>query len=75
LQAIDQAASLRPDERDQALELVSDVKRELQRDQPNRLRIRGAFQGLATVIQTLAAAPQAYQLLKGAAALLGLQLP
>ena len=74
-QAIDQAASLRPGERDQALELVSDVKRELQRDQPNRLRIRGALQGLATVIQTLAAAPQAYQLLKGAAALLGLQLP
>jgi hypothetical protein len=33
------------------------------------------LEGLAITIQTVAAAPQAYQLLKGAAALLGLQLP
>lgn len=74
-QALGQAASLGSVERDQALELVSDVKNELRREEPNGLRIRGALQGLATTIQTVAAAPQAYQLLKGAAALLGLQLP
>ena len=74
-QALEQAASLNSTERGQAFELLSDVKNELQRDEPNRFRIRGALEGLAITIQTVAAAPQAYQLLKGAAALLGLQLP
>ena len=74
-QALEQAASLSAIERRQSLELVSDVKNELQREEPNRFRIRGALEGLATTIQTISAAPQAYQLLKGAAALLGLQLP
>jgi len=74
-QALNQAASLGKAEHEQALELVTDVKSELQRAEPNGFRIRGALQGLATAIQTIAAAPQAYQLLKGAAALLGLQLP
>ena len=73
--ALEQAASLSTIERGQSLELVSDVKNELQREEPNRFRIRGALEGLATTIQTISAAPQAYQLLKGAAALLGLQLP
>ncbi len=74
-QALKQAASLGSSERDQALELVTDVNKELSRNEPNGFRIRGALQGLATTIQTVAAAPQAYQLLKGAAALLGLHLP
>ena len=62
-------------ERNEALELVSDVENEIQRGKPNVSRIRGALQGLATSIQTIAAAKQAYQLLKGAASLFGLQLP
>ena len=62
-------------ERNEALELVSDVENEIQRGKPNVSRIRGALQGLATSIQTIAAAQQAYQLLKGAASLFGLQLP
>lgn len=62
-------------ERAQAVELISDVRGELERDEPNGLRIRGALQGLATTVQSIAAAPEAYQLLKGAAALIGLQLP
>jgi hypothetical protein len=74
-QALDQASSLSSVERSQSLELVSDIQRELQRKEPNRFRIRGAMEGLATTIQTISATPQAYQLLKGAAALLGLQLP
>jgi len=74
-QVIQESSSLRSDERDQALELVSDVEKETNRDQPNRFRICGALQGLATTVRTIAAAPQAYEVLKGAAALLGLQLP
>lgn len=73
--ALKEAASLSSTGREQALELVSDINKELNRKEPNGFRIRGALQGLATTIQTVAAAPEAYQLLKGAAALLGLQLP
>jgi D-glycero-beta-D-manno-heptose 1-phosphate adenylyltransferase len=72
---LEQAGSLGSAERNEALELVSDVKNELQRDNPNGSRIRGALQGLGTVIQTVALTPEVYQLLKGAAALLGIQLP
>jgi hypothetical protein len=74
-QALEQSPSLSSDRRSQALELVSDVTNEIKRQKPNAFRIRGALQGIASTIQTMAAAPQAYQLLKGAAALLGLQLP
>lgn len=74
-EAIEQAVNLKSEERDQALELIADVEHEIKRDKPNSLKIRGALQGLAITVQTISAAPQAYQLLKGAAALLGLQLP
>lgn len=74
-QALENAATLDNGVRTQALELASDVRGELQRNNPNGFRIRGALQGIATTIQTLAAASGAYQLLKGAAALVGLQLP
>ena len=73
--AIEQDLSLGPQERSQALEVARDAQSEVQQDSPNRLRLRGALSGLASTVQTLASAPQAYQLLKGAAALLGLQLP
>src|SRR4029077_3046314 len=53
-----QATSLSSSERHQALELVSDVNKELTRSEPNGFRIRGALQGLAMTIQTVAAAPQ-----------------
>lgn len=74
-QVLEECSSLSSDEHNQALELVSDAEKEIIRDQPNRFRICGALQGLATTIRTIAAAPQAYEVLKGAAALLGLQLP
>jgi hypothetical protein len=63
------------DRRKDALELVGDLRTEMDRPKPNRSRIRGAILGLATTIQTIAAAPQVYNLLKGAAALFGLRLP
>ena len=59
----------------QAKELLSDLEGEIKRPHPNGHRVRGALQGLATIVQTLAVAPQTYQLIKGAAALFGLQLP
>ena len=58
-----------------AVELVQDVRRELDREEPNPHHIRGALQGIGTTIQTMGSAGGAYQLLKGAAALFGLALP
>ncbi len=78
LAAVKQAfgeTSIGEPQRNETLELVSDVETEIKRNKPNASRIRGALQGIATSIQTMAAARQAYQLLKGAASLLGLQLP
>jgi hypothetical protein len=74
-QTIEKSTSLASDERNQIFELVSDIETEIHRDRPNKLKIRGALQGIAMTIQTIAAAPEAYQLLKGAASLMGLQLP
>lgn len=72
---LDARTSLSPEQHTEAIELVKDLEGEIQRPKPNKHRIRGALQGLATTVQTVAAAPEAYQLIKGAAALLGLQLP
>lgn len=69
------SSSLSPEQKTEAKELVSDLGGEIQRAKPNSHRIRGALQGLATTVQTIAAAPEVYQLIKGAAALFGLQLP
>lgn len=74
-ETLERSTSLASVERNQAFELVSDIKNEIKRAKPNLFRIRGAMQGLAMTIQTIASAPKAYQLLKGAASLLGLQLP
>ena len=72
---LDAQVSLSPEQHTEAIELVKDLEGEIQRPKPNKHRIRGALQGLATTVQTIAAAPEAYQLIKGAAALFGLQLP
>jgi len=74
-QVFQQTNLISESKRKETLELVSDVENEIRREKPNVSRIRGALQGLATSIQTIAAASQAYQLLKGAASLFGLQLP
>ncbi len=62
-------------QRNEASELLSDLEAEMERPEPNSQRIRAALWGLAMTVQTLAATPQAYQLVKGAAALFGLALP
>ena len=74
-QAIEQSNILSPDNREQALELVSDITNEIKRSKPNTFRIRGALEGLALTVRTLGSASSAYKLIKGAASLLGLQLP
>lgn len=74
-EAIDRAPDLSNDAKQQGHELAEDVRAELERDRPNPHRLRGALQGLAAMVQTVASAPQAYGHLKGAAALVGLNLP
>jgi hypothetical protein len=64
-----------PTARQQVMELVEEARAEIGKEQPNGLKVRGALAGIATTLQTAAAAPGAYQVLKGAAALLGLNLP
>jgi hypothetical protein len=72
---VDSKESLKPEQQTEAKELVADLESEIKRAEPNKHRIRGALQGLANIVQTIAAVPQVYQLIKGAAALFGLQLP
>jgi len=62
-------------DRREAIELVQDTTTELDKPTPNTLRIRSALSTLATTVQTMGSAAGAYQLLKGAAALLGVHLP
>jgi len=59
----------------QVLEVITDAKTELSREHPNRSRLQGAFMTIATTVQALGSAAPAYQLLKGAAALVGVTLP
>lgn len=70
---MDDLASDQP--KGEALELISDIEAELARPEPNHGRVQGALSGLASTIQTLGSASAAYQLLKGAAALVGVTLP
>ena len=74
-QLLEQPDVLNSTQGSQTKELLSDLEGEIDRSQPNGHRIRGALQGLATIVQTVAAAPLVYQVIKGAAALFGLPLP
>ncbi|MEX2374982.1 MAG: hypothetical protein WD942_05265 [Dehalococcoidia bacterium] len=74
-QALHESEELSEKERTDALELAAEAAAEMEKEEPNSLKLRSAFQGLATTVQTLGAASNAYQLLKGAASLLGLVLP
>ena len=72
-QAIAPATALAPTDRTQITDVVVELRDELTRPQPNLLRLRSGLVDIATPIQTLGAA--AYQLVKGALALLGVRLP
>ena len=72
-QAIAPATALAPTDRTQITDVLVELRDELTRPQPNLLRLRSGLVDIATPIQTLGAA--AYQLVKGALALLGVRLP
>lgn len=72
---LEDAESLSTQTKGETLDLVSELRTELEKDAPNGIRIRSMLQGVATTVQTLASAPKAYQLLKGVAGFIGLDLP
>jgi len=72
---VERAPELEPAQRAQVVELVTEARAEVQKDQPNGLKLRTALGGIAIAVQTLGSAAGAYQLLKGAAALIGVHLP
>lgn len=74
-EALSASHELDPIQRGQLVELADDAASEARKDQPNGHRLRGALTGLAMAIQTLGSASEAYKLLRGAAALIGLNLP
>jgi hypothetical protein len=57
------------------LEVVADARGEIARDQPNFARLRGSLMAIATTVQALGSASQAYQLIKAAATFVGITLP
>ena len=61
-------------ERTQALSLVTEAEEEIQRDQPNHVKLRAMLSGIAATVRTLGSAREAFEALKAAGALLGLSL-
>ena len=59
----------------QVQELAADIRAEVSKPSPSPLRLQGALATLATTIQTMGSTAAAYQLLKAAAASVGLPLP
>lgn len=57
------------------IDLTDEVQAELEKPQPNRLRVGAVLGGIATAIQTTASLRPAYDVLKAAAALVGVALP
>jgi hypothetical protein len=59
----------------EAVELIADAREEAGKDSPNISRLRATLSSVASTVQTLGSAPEAYQLLKTAATHIGLYLP
>ncbi|MEW6337800.1 MAG: hypothetical protein AB1625_10440 [Acidobacteriota bacterium] len=59
----------------QIIEVVSELADEVNKEQPNPIKVSGALAGVASSIQTLASLQPAYEILKSAASLIGIQLP
>lgn len=74
-QAVAASPQVPPTDREQLVEVVTELKEELKKEKPNSVRLRGGLSAVATLIQTMGSAKGAYELLKGAAALFGLHLP
>jgi len=79
LDALSRAVAKSPElelaQRAQLAELIEDASGEAKKESPNGLKLRGVLTGIGTAIMTLGSTREAYNLLKGAAALIGLHLP
>jgi hypothetical protein len=62
-------------ERGEVVELVSDARRELHRPTPNGWRLISLLQGIGGAVQTVGSALPAYEALKAAARMAGIELP
>ena len=61
--------------REQVLELVDECRVEVERAEPNGLRIAAVAMGIAAAVQTVADGRPAYDTLKAALAVVGVSLP
>jgi hypothetical protein len=56
-------------------DVIAEAQSEIEKPSPNRIRLQGVLAGIAASVQTLGSAKDAYAVLKGAAALIGVHLP
>jgi hypothetical protein len=75
LEAITRAEELRDQPKEDLIDLVREARGELDRPKPNGLRLASVLVGVGQAVQTIGSVDSAYQALKAAAALAGLQLP
>jgi hypothetical protein len=57
------------------VEVIDEAHAEVRKERPNPLRLTSILSGIGTAVQTIAAAQPAYQMLKAAAATVGVLLP
>lgn len=72
---IEDAADLPGLNKEEIGEILEEISSEAQKDEPNGLRLGSLFAGAIAAISAFASLRPAYQTLKGAAALLGINLP
>jgi len=65
-------AELSPKIRSDLVSLNTTIEQELRAPEPNRITLKGLFNGLSTFVQTLAATPATYAVLESAARAVGL---
>ncbi|HXV80309.1 MAG TPA: hypothetical protein VEG60_10560 [Candidatus Binatia bacterium] len=73
-QAITEAAELPDRQRTELGEIADEAAAEVEKESPNAHRLMFTLQTLAAAVQGIAAAPGAYQALRSAAAVIGIQL-
>lgn len=74
-EAIAHAEQLQDQPKGELVELVREARNELDRPNPNGLRLTSVLQGIGFAVQTIGSLEPAYRALKAAAALVGIQLP
>ncbi|MDO8271263.1 MAG: hypothetical protein Q7U82_04980 [Gammaproteobacteria bacterium] len=64
-----------PAQKDEVIELVAESEQELKKDKPNFTKLKGALAAIAGTVQTTASLKPAYEALKVASGLIGINLP